>query len=118
MIRNLTDNVLTPLYFVVNFFVGSDLQYEKRNYLYFTINLILSLIILFSSFIYSEFIVLFCCGLETNTHDQISKRAAMFGFDSIYELERIDGESEASDNYSSLSDDKNERTKYSPFALY
>ena len=83
MIRNLTDNVLTPLYFVVNFFVGSDLQYEKRNYLYFTINLILSLIILFSSFIYSEFIVLFCCGLETNTHDQISKRAAMSGFDSI-----------------------------------
>ena len=75
MIRNLTDNVLTPLYFVVNFFVGSDLQYEKRNYLYFTINLILSIIILFSSFIYSEFIVLFCCGLETNTHDQISKRA-------------------------------------------
>ena len=42
----------------------------------------------------------------------------MFGFGSIYELEKIDGESEASDNYSSLSDDKNESTKYSPFALY
>ena len=118
MIRNLTDNVLTPLYFVVNFFVGSDLQYEKRNYLYFTINLILSLIILFSSFIYSEFIVLFCCGLETNTHDQISKRAAMFGFGSIYELEKIDGESEASDNYSSHTDNETERTECGPFVLY
>ena len=42
----------------------------------------------------------------------------MFGFDSIYELERIDGESEASDNYSSHTDNETERTECGPFVLY
>ena len=38
-------------------------------------NLILSFIISFFGCVYNEFIVLLFCGLERNTHDQISKRA-------------------------------------------
>ena len=100
MIRNLTDNVITPISIILYYLGRYDFLNEKeRDYLYFTINLILSIIILFCSFIYSEFIILFCCGLETNTHDQISERASKFGFCSIYELNQIDEESEISENY-------------------
>ena len=54
MTRNLTDNVLTPLYLIYYFIIGSDFQYENnRDYLYFIVNFILSLIISFCSFVYS-----------------------------------------------------------------
>ena len=103
--RNLSDNVLTPLYLIYFFIKGSDFQYEgNRNYLYFVINLILSLIISFCSCVYSELIVLFICGLEKNTHDQISRRALMVGFGAIYDVNKIDEESEGTGNYSSLYD--------------
>ena len=119
MIRNLTDNVLTPFYLIFYFCIGSDFQYEgDKNYLYFSINLILSIIISICSFIYCEFIVLFCCGLEKNTHDQISKRAETFGVISIYDINKTDEESEIPDSISSLTDDKTERNEYSPFVLY
>ena len=110
MVRNLTDNVLTPLYLIIYFFEGYDFQSEnQKDYLYFAINIILSIIISICSCIYGEFIVLFCCGLEKNTHDQISKRANLVGFDSIYELNEKDGESEGKDNYSIMSDDNSEK---------
>ena len=115
MIRNLTDNVLTPFYLIFYFCIGSDFQYEGDN---FSINLILSIIISICSFIYCEFIVLFCCGLEKNTHDQISKRAETFGVVSIYDINKTDEESEIPDSISSLTDDKTERNEYSPFVLY
>ena len=38
-------------------------------------NLILSILTAFSTFIYNEFIVLFCFGFERNTYDQITKRS-------------------------------------------
>ena len=99
MVRNLTDNVLTPLYLIFYFLVGYDFQSEKKpNYLYFTINLILSIIISICSCIYGEFIILFCCGLEKNTHDQISKRAKSLGFDGIYDVNQIEEESEISED--------------------
>ena len=80
MTRTLTDNVLTPLYLFYYFFRGMDFRCGgKRNYYYFVINLILSFIISICSFIYNEFMILFCCGLEENTHDQITERALTIG---------------------------------------
>ena len=98
--RTLSDNVLTPLYLIVYFIIGVDFQYEEnRDYFYFIVNLLLSIIVSFSSFIYSEFIVVFCCGLETNTHDQVVKRALTFESIDKYNLVNDDGESENSSNY-------------------
>ena len=98
--RTLSDNVLTPLYLIVYFIIGVDFEGKKNmKYFYFIVNLILSLIVSFSSFIYSEFIVLFCWGLETNTHDQVVQRALTFESIDKYNLVNIDGESENSSNY-------------------
>ena len=98
--RTLSDNVLTPLYLIVYFIIGVDFEGKKNmKYFYFIVNLILSLIVSFSSFIYSEFIVLFCLGLETNTHDQVVQRALTFESIDKYNLVNIDGESENSSNY-------------------
>ena len=119
MIRNLTDNVLNPISLIFYFLVGYDFIYEnKRDYLHFSVNLILSIIISICSCIYCEFIILFCCGLETNTHDQISKRSLIPGLGAFYDVNENDEESEAFDNFSSHTDNKTERTEYSPFVLY
>ena len=78
MARALTDYFLNPIYLAYDFSLGNDfITKGERNILYFVINLIISLIISFCGCIYNEFIVLFCCGLERNTHDQISRRATI-----------------------------------------
>lgn len=43
--------------------------------LYFWLNLIFQLIVVFFSLIYNEFLVLFICGLEKNTYLDITRRA-------------------------------------------
>ena len=37
--------------------------------------MITSLIISFCGLVYNEFLILFCCGLERDTHDQVSFRS-------------------------------------------
>ena len=60
----------------------------KRNYVYFLINLIISLIISFLGLVYNEFLILFFCNLDIDTHLQISRRSITEA-DIIY-LEDID----------------------------
>ena len=47
----------------------------NKNYAYFFINLIISLILSFFGFVFNEFIILFCCELEIDTHSQIVTRS-------------------------------------------
>ena len=47
----------------------------KKNIPHFVINLILTLIISFFGCVYNEFIILFFCELEIDTHQQVSQRA-------------------------------------------
>ena len=76
MAKSLTDYFLNPIYLSYNFGLKADFMTKgSRNIPYFIVNLILSFIISFFGCVYNEFIVLFFCGLERNTHDQISKRA-------------------------------------------
>ena len=77
MARAFTDYFLNPFYLIYYFIVEDDFATEGKTnrYLYFGINLFLSIIISFCGLVFNEFIVLFCCGLELNTHDQVSKRA-------------------------------------------
>ena len=48
---------------------------QKRNISHFIINIILSILISICGCVYNEFMILFFCGLEYNTYDQIAKRA-------------------------------------------
>ena len=76
MARALTDYFLNPIYNIYDFSMGNDfLNKEGRNIPYFIINLIMSFIVSICGCVYNEFMILFFCELEINTHDQISKRA-------------------------------------------
>ena len=43
---------------------------------FFIFNLIITVIVVFSCCVYNELFVLFCCGLESNTHREIARRAS------------------------------------------
>ena len=75
MVLTLSDYFLNPIYIIYYFFTGDFKSKEGRDIFYFVLNLILSILTTFSTFIYNEFIVLFCFGLEKNTYDQITKRS-------------------------------------------
>ena len=67
---------LNPVYLIYYFVSEKDFfSYDKPIYSYFFINLIISLITTFLGCVYNEFIILFCCELERDTHSQIVKRA-------------------------------------------
>ena len=75
MVLTLSDYFLNPIYIIYYFFTGDFKSKEGLDIFYFVLNLILSILTAFSTFIYNEFIVLFCFGLEKNTYDQITKRS-------------------------------------------
>ena len=77
MVLTLSDYFLNPIYIIYNYINGDFKSKEGQNIFYFVLNLILSILTAFSTFIYNEFIVLFCYGLELNTHDQITKRSKL-----------------------------------------
>ena len=92
MARTLTDYFLNPIYMASEFAFKNDfLRKGERNIAYFVINLILSILISFIGCVYNEFIVLFFCGLEHNTHMKVRERSITqyemddFGSDSASE---------------------------------
>ena len=76
MTTTFLDYILNPFYIIYYFVVGSDFVANgKRNYIYFIFNLILALITSICGGVYNEFLILFCCGLERETHNQIVIRS-------------------------------------------
>ena len=67
--RAFTDCIPDPLLIIFYYF------YNKDHILHFILSLIVTIIMLFCSCIYNELFVLYCCGLEYNTHHEISLRA-------------------------------------------
>ena len=91
MTKTLSIYVLNPLYLIYYCFVRGDFKINQQlNPWYFSINVVLSLIISFFGCVYNEFIILFCCSLQINTHDQISKRAK--NLNKLFELTNSDEE--------------------------
>ena len=91
MTRGLTDYFINPIYYIYDFSSGNDfIKQGDKNFPYFIINLIISLIISFCGCIYNELIILFCCGLERNTHDQIARRASEIIYDLNKDIDASD----------------------------
>ena len=86
MTISLTDYFLIPLYLTINYTEGDFISGEKQNFLYFLLNFILSVIIGLSGCIFNEIIILFCCGLEVNTYDQVSFRSSKDYVTELYEV--------------------------------
>jgi uncharacterized membrane protein YadS len=76
MTKTLTDYLFNPIYLIYYYAVQEDFKSGgKTNVPYFILNFILAIIISFFGCVYNEFIILFSCGLEIETHDQISMRS-------------------------------------------
>ena len=87
MTRTLTDCFLDPLLITYFFIVQNDFKIEgnqKQTNIYFIINLIISIIIVFCGCVYNELLVLSCCNLAHNTHYNVSIRAS--NVDSDYQF--------------------------------
>ena len=70
------DYILNPFFIIYHFTSGNDFLYKgKSNWIYFMINLLMSIILSFCGCVYNEFIILFFCKLEFNTHDQVILRS-------------------------------------------
>ena len=83
------DYILNPIEMIINLTAYDDFRVKKEiNYLYFSINFILAMIITLCGCVYNEFIILFFCGLERNTHKAISLRS-ITGEENLINLMKI-----------------------------
>ena len=73
MTRALAESIIDPFDFIYLF-----ISKEIKEINYFIEVLICLLITSFLSFVYNDFIVLYCCGLEYNTHLEIQKRSLLY----------------------------------------
>ena len=67
--------MLNVHFWIFIFFLDDFQTKEKKSLIYFLINLITSILASFSTLIYNEFLIIFCCGFEYNTYSQITKRS-------------------------------------------
>ena len=75
MSRALFESTLDPLLFLYNTFNNERKdEYSNGFWIYFSIVVFCLFIISFFSLVYNDFIILYCCGLEYNTHKEINKR--------------------------------------------
>ena len=76
MATTLMEYFFNPINIILLFnLLGSSTPLGKLYWLYFLINLIISLIISFFGLVYNEIFILFCCGLDRETHKQITDRS-------------------------------------------
>ena len=99
--KALFDYILVPILIIYYYIFSQDFQIkDKQIFYYFIINLIISFIIVIAGLIYNELIIIFICGMEYNTHYEVSKRAK--------EIETHAFELSGSENESQLSSFYNE----------
>jgi len=91
MTRALSETIIDPL---IVFHDLMDNGYRNVNWTYIIINFICLIIIVFSSLVYNDFIILYCCGLEYNTYTEIRKRSEVFRLSRITDSDTEDNNSE------------------------
>ena len=96
MASSLSEFCLNPIYIILTLVLAEDFNSKRNRYLYFSINLILTIIMTLCGLVYNEFIILFFWGLEYETHREIVYRAQIT--DAILELDDINGCEEDEDS--------------------
>jgi len=74
MARSLIDYFMNPFLNIFFFFVEKDFF---DNVVYFVVSEILCCVMSFFGCVFNEYIVLYCCGLERETKDEIADRATI-----------------------------------------
>ena len=77
MTRALTEPIIDPFECIYQLFVNKE-NYIKNIQLNYILIFIYLLITSSFSFVYNDFIVLYCCVLEYDTHLEINKRAISY----------------------------------------
>ena len=91
MTSSAVEYILNPIYFIINFSLAEDyLTKGKRNYAHFFINLIIGLLISFLGLAFNEFVILFFCDLDKDTHLQIAYRSKDESYFDLNEIVSID----------------------------
>ena len=94
MAKSLTDYLLTPFFNLLFFF----LIYGTNDIGYMILSEIVSLVISFFGLVYNEFIIIYGCGLEYDTKEEISKRAGDTGRPSKIIMAEMDDISECDED--------------------
>ena len=74
MTRALAESIIDPFDFIY-LFIKNEIIKEGINLYYFIAIAVSLFVISFLSFVYNDFIVLYCFGLEYNTHLEIQKKS-------------------------------------------
>ena len=96
MARSLTDYFLNPFFNIYYFICENDFH---KNYFYFSISEVISILMDFFCCVFNEYIILNCLGLEYDTKDAISQRAK--------EREDFFSDYNINDDYDEIADDDN-----------
>ena len=76
MTTTFMDYILNPIFLIYYNVSGEDfISSGEKNLAYFILNLIISFILSFIGCVYNDFIILFFCGLERDTHREITIRS-------------------------------------------
>lgn len=90
MAKSLPAYLLNPIFIIYYFFYENDFKVEgNNNYIYLISNIILSIIIDFFACVYNEFLIIFYCDLEKETHYGISLRAEVPSLSELKDLESL-----------------------------
>ena len=78
MTRALTECILDPIITIIKLFLyNNNKENSEYFWFFFTINVVSLFIITFCSLVYNDFVVLYCYGLEKDTHLEITKRSGI-----------------------------------------
>ena len=77
MTRALCESIFDP-FLVMYYYLDNKYNKDPKYWVYFGIILLCTMIMDLCSCIYNEFIILYCWGLEYNTHIEITKRATCY----------------------------------------
>ena len=80
MAKTLIDCFFVPLLIIFYYSIKQDFligEKDEQSFPFFICNLILSIIIVFCNCVYNDLFILYCCGLEYNTFNEISARASL-----------------------------------------
>ena len=98
MAKSLSIYILNPALIIYSYFYEDDFSSkEGPNPLYLIINLILAIIIAFFGCVFNEFLILFCCRLEYETHYMISQRSKDTVDLELTEIRELNAEEENND---------------------
>ena len=76
MVRALADSIKDPLLLIYHLFLNDNENIRLGSF-FFWINFLISLIVIFFSFVFNEFLILYLCQLEFETYPEIRKRSSI-----------------------------------------